>query len=59
MRNFVIRGLIVALLAALGTVALLTGRVERDLARAEEEMATLSYSGAADALRCDPDGKLA
>lgn len=51
MRSFVVRGLVVALLAALGTAALLAGRVERDLARAEEAMATLSYADAADALR--------
>jgi hypothetical protein len=44
MRYLVTRGLIVALLAALGTAAFLWGRLERELAQAEERMATLNYS---------------
>jgi hypothetical protein len=44
MRYLVTRGLVVALLVALGTAALLWGRVERELAHAEEAMATLDYA---------------
>jgi hypothetical protein len=44
MRYLVTRGLLVALLAALGTAALLWGRIERELAHAEEGMATLDYT---------------
>jgi hypothetical protein len=45
MKGIVIRGLVAVALAALGTVALRWSSIERDLAQAEERMATLSYAG--------------
>jgi hypothetical protein len=51
MKNLVIHGLIVVLLAALGTAALMWGRIERELAQAEEKMATLNYPGVQETLQ--------
>jgi hypothetical protein len=50
MKYLVIRGLIAAVLAALGTVALTWGQIERQLAEAERNMATLRYAGVQETL---------
>jgi hypothetical protein len=50
MRYLVIRGLVAVLFTALGTAALSLSKIERELAQAEERMATLSYAGVQETL---------